>query len=106
MARDLSGELAWVLDEWVGRHVVVRVVASTDDLIVVFAGRLEPCSAEKRPSLFWPVAADAGVSGLLEQPGIYAHPELLSDVRPHVGGFVVEFRQAEATVNVRLIDDS
>jgi hypothetical protein len=40
----------------------------------------------------------------LEQPGIYAHPELLSDVRLHAGGFVIEFAQAGVTLNVRRLD--
>jgi len=40
----------------------------------------------------------------LEQPGIYAHPELVSRVHLHVGGFVVDFVQAGMTVNVRRLD--
>jgi hypothetical protein len=41
----------------------------------------------------------------LEQPGSYGHPELLSDVRLHAGGFVVEFVQAGVTVNVRRLSE-
>lgn len=104
VGRDFVGELLEVLDRWQDQHVAVRVVASTDELIAVFSGRLRSRSAAKGSSLFWPVELDGAAAGLLEQPGIYAHPELLSDVRLHVGGFVVEFVQAGVTLNVRRLD--
>ena len=65
---------------------------------------MRSCSAAKGSSLFWPVELANAATGLLEQPGIYAHPELLSDVRLHVGGFAVEFIQAGVTLNVRRLD--
>jgi hypothetical protein len=37
----------------------------------------------------------------LERSGVYAHPELLTDVRVHVGECVVEFTEAGVTVNIR-----
>ena len=104
MGRELVRELCEVLDAWQDRPVAVRVVADTDDLLAVFSGRLGPRSDAKGSSLFWPVELDRSASGLLEQPGIYAHPELLSGVQLHVGGFVVEFTQAGVTVNVRRLD--
>jgi hypothetical protein len=36
---------------------------------------------------------------MLEQPGIYVHPDLVSEVRLHAGAFVLEFAQASTTVN-------
>jgi hypothetical protein len=104
MGRDLVKELLEALDGWQDQHVAVRVVASTDDLVAVFSGRLGARSGAKGSSLFWPVELDGAARGLLEQPGVYAHPALLSDVRLHVGGFVVEFMQAGVTVNVRRLD--
>ena len=104
MARDFGSELLEVLDRWQDELVAVRVVAGADDLIAVFTGRLRTRSAAKGSSLFWPVELDNAATGLFEQPGIYAHPELLSDVRLHVGGFVVEFIQPGVTVNVRRLD--
>ena len=102
MARE--HELLNVLDEWRGHHVAIRVVADRDDIVAVFAGRLGARSSTKGESLFWPVALEGAASGWLEAPGIYAHSELLSDVRTHVGGFVVEFTQSGVTVNVRRLD--
>jgi hypothetical protein len=104
MARDLGAELLDVLDRWHGGHVAVRVVASRDELVAVFSGKLGSRSAAKGSSLFWPVELDRVATPQLEQPGIYAHPELLSDVRLHAGGFVIEFTQAGVTVNVRRLD--
>ena len=104
MSRDLARELLEALDRWRGAHVAVRVVASRDELIAVFAGTLQARSAAKGASLFWPVALDEPAAGHLELPGIYVHPELLSEMRLHVGGFVVEFAQAGVTVNVRRLD--
>jgi len=40
----------------------------------------------------------------LERPGVYAHPELLSEVHIHIGEFVVEFKQAGVTVNLRRLN--
>lgn len=82
----------------------MRVVASRDELVAVFSGKLGSRSAAKGSSLFWPVELDRVATPQLEQPGIYAHPELLSDVRLHAGGFVIEFTQAGVTVNVRRLD--
>jgi hypothetical protein len=104
MGRDCIDALVQVLDGWEHRHVAVRVVASPDDLIVVFSGRLAARLATKGASLFWPVKLDGAGSPRLEQPGIYAHPELVSRVHLHVGGFVVDFVQAGVTVNVRRLD--
>jgi hypothetical protein len=94
MGRDFGAELLDVLDRWRDTHVAVRVVASTDELVAVFSGKLGSRSAAKASSLFWPVDLTPVATPDLEQPGIYAHPELLSDVRLHVGGFVIEFAQA------------
>jgi hypothetical protein len=104
MGRDLGAELLDVLDRWRGRHVAVRVVARTDELIAVFSGELGSRSAAKGSSLFWPVELDPAAAPELEEPGIYAHPELLSDVRLHTGGFVIEFTQAGVTVNLRRLE--
>ena len=104
MRRDLPSELLEVLDGWEDQHVTVRVVTGTDDLVAVFAGRLGARSSAKGSSLFWLVEAEPGARGVFEQPGVYAHRGLLSDVRPHVGGFVVEFSQAGVTVNVRRLN--
>ena len=106
MSRELRSELLEVLDRWHRQRVAVRVVTSTDDLVAVFAGKLGARSSAKGPSLFWPVELEEPARGLLEQPGVYAHPELLSAVRPHIGGFVVEFMQAGVTVNVRRLHRS
>ena len=104
MARDLGGELLDVLDRWRGRRIAVRLVAQTDELVAVFSGKLGSRSAAQGSSLFWPVELDSAAAPELEQPGIYAHPELLSDVRLHTGGFVIEFTQAGVTVNLRRLD--
>jgi hypothetical protein len=106
MSRELARELRETLDEWKDECVAVRVVAATDELIAVFCGTLVARSKEKRPSLFWPVEVGEAPPGLLERPGIYAHPAELEDVRVHVGGFVVEFTQAGVTVNVRRLESS
>ena len=104
MARDLGAELLDVLDQWCGRRIAVRVVGRADELVAVFSGELGGRSAAKGSSLFWPVELGPAAAPELEQPGIYAHPELLSEVRLHTGGFVVEFTQAGVTVNVRRLD--
>ena len=104
MADDRLPELLGVLERWGDANVAVRVVARNDDLIVVFSGRLGTRSREKGSSLFWPVEPDGGAPPMLERPGIYAHPELVSEVRVHVGEFVVEFTQEGVTVNVRRLE--
>ena len=104
MARDLGGELLDVLDRWRGRRIAVRLVAQTDELVAVFSGKLGSRSAAKGSSLSWRVELDPAAAPELEQPGIYAHPELLSDVRLHTGGFVIEFTQAGVTLNLRRLD--
>jgi hypothetical protein len=38
-----------------------------------------------------------------ERPGIYLHPDSYQGARIHTGEFVVEYRQAGVTVNVRRI---
>lgn len=86
--------------------VAVRIVAGSDELLAVFAGRLGPRSAEEHPRWFWPVEPDGPTYSTLERRGIYVHPELLGDVRVHVGGFVVEFTEAGVTVNLRRLDPS
>jgi hypothetical protein len=101
MDRDLAGKLVELLERWRDRPVAVRVVANGDVLITVFSGRLGARSNEKGPSLFWPVDLDGAARARYEKPGVYAHPQLLSEVRVHQGGFVVEFTQAGVTVNVR-----
>ena len=97
----LASELLEALDGWQNTLVAVRVVSANDELVAVFSGRLGIRSREKGSSLFWPVELDGPASEPLERPGIYAHPELLTDVRVHVGEFVVEFTEAGVTVNVR-----
>ena len=97
---DVAG-LVDVLDQWRGRRVAIRVVAGEDELVAVFSGTLAARSDAKGSSLFWPVDLGASAAPILEQPGIYVHPELLSEVRLHTGGFVVEFAQTGTTVNVR-----
>lgn len=104
MGSDLGAELLDALDRWRGHHVAVRLVASTDELVAVFSGYLGVRSAAKGSSLFWPVELDPAATPELEQPGIYAHPELLSDVRLHTGGFVIEFTEAGVTLNLRRLD--
>ena len=103
MDRNQGDELAGILDRWDGRPVAVRVVAAGDELLAVFAGTIGPRSAAKGSSLFWPVDTGACDETTLEQSGIYAHRELLSEVRIHTGGYVVEFTQAGTTVNVRRV---
>ena len=104
MARDLASELFEALERWQNARVAVRIVAANDELVAVFIGRLGIRSRDKGSSLFWPIELDGAASGTLERPGIYAHPELLTDVRVHVGRFVVEFTEAGVTVNVRRIE--
>lgn len=104
MDRDFAKELVEVLQRWQNARVAVRVVAGDGELVAVFSGTLGSRSRETTPSLFWPVDLDAAATPRFEKPGIYAHAELLSDVREHIGGFVVEFTQAGMTVNLRRLD--
>ena len=98
--RNHGDDLVAILDRWAGRSVAVRVVASGDELVAVFAGTLGRRSAAKGSSFFWPV--DTGASETtLEESGIYVQRELLSGVRLHTGDFVVEFAQGATTVNIR-----
>jgi hypothetical protein len=101
--RNHGDELAAILDRWGGRPVAVRVVAAGDELVAVFAGTLGRRSAGKGSSFFWPVDTGASAETTLEETGIYVQRELLSGLRLHTGGFVVEFAQAGTTVNVRLL---
>jgi hypothetical protein len=104
MPRDFAAELLEAVEHWKNTRVAVRLVAANDELVAVFSGRLGPRSAEKGESLFWPVELDGDVPATLERPGIYAHPDHLSEVRVHVGEFVVEFTQAGVTVNMRRLE--
>ena len=99
-----ASRLAELLEGWDGHAVAVRLVAQTDELVAVFAGTLGARSAEKHPLWFWPVEPDGATHPTLERRGIYVHPELLGDIRIHVGGFVIEYEQAGVTVNLRRLD--
>jgi hypothetical protein len=101
MRRDFAAELVNALEPFRNARVSVRVVADNDELVAVFSGTLGTRSHEKGTSLFWPVDLDGAPSETLERPGIYAHPELLTEVRVHVGERVVEFAHAGVIVNVR-----
>lgn len=100
MAPEPDKTLLGVLDRWEGSHVVVRVVAAAEnELMAVFAGRLEARSEEKLPALFWPLESPDPPKA--ERPGIYLHPDSYEDARIHEGDFVVEFLQAGVTINIR-----
>jgi hypothetical protein len=88
------------LDAWVGDELAIRIVSDSDDLIAVFHCSLEARSAGKEPALFWPLL-QAGARERYEQPGIYLHPDRLRDASMHRGGFVLELRQGEVTLNIR-----
>ena len=97
-----DAELADLINSWVGADLTVRVVATeSDELIGVFAGRLQAQSDAKHPALFWPLEA---ASGSPERPGIYLHPDSYAGHRLHEGGFVLEFDQAGVTTNLRRLD--
>jgi hypothetical protein len=100
----MEERLIEVLERWRDERVAVRLVAGPDELVAVFAGTLRACVDEKHPARFWPVEPEQGGSGGLECPGIYVHRELLTEVRVHVGEFVVEYVQAGVTVNVRRLE--
>ena len=99
---ELLDRLSGLLAQWEGERVSARVVTETDDLAAVFIGTLGGRSDEKHPAAFWPV--DGATAHDLEQPGIYAHSDLLSRVDVHEGGFVIEYDQGAVTVNVRRLD--
>ena len=97
-------ELSELLGRWSGRRVAVRVVGESGDLAAVFPGRLGAQSYGKRPAAFWPLeTADSHGS---EQPGVYAHPDLLRRVAVHEGGWVVEYGHGPLTINIRRLDPS
>jgi hypothetical protein len=102
--RAMEARLLEALARWRDERVAVRVVAGPDELVAVFVGTLSARSDEKHPALFWPVEPEQGGSDGLERSGIYVHRELLTEVRVHVGEFVVEYEQAGVTVNVRRLD--
>lgn len=104
MDAPFASRLGEILEDWEGRPVAVRLVVQADELVAVFAGTLGARSAEAHPAWFWPVEPDGPAHPMLERRGIYVHPELLGDVRLHVGGFVVEYAQGNVTVNVRRLD--
>jgi hypothetical protein len=93
-------QLGALLDQWVDSDVTIRVVSKDDDLIAVFQGRLGARTDAKQPALFWPLRVQ-DLSHQIEQSGIYLHPEHLHEALAREGGFVVELRQAEVTLNVR-----
>ena len=95
-------EVIAVLDGWSGRRVAVRIVASADELVAVFTGQLGARSESKHPSRFWPLDGVVDIP-TVEQPGVYLHEGLVEDAALHVGDSVVEWRQAGAIVNVRLL---
>jgi hypothetical protein len=86
-----------------GEIVSVRVASHARELVVVFRGRLCPPSDEKHPALFWPVDEEptSGRPTGPEKPGVYLHSHLLEEVIVHTGEFVIEFQQADITVNLR-----
>jgi hypothetical protein len=88
---DVAG-LVDVLDQSRGQRVAIRVVTGDGEL-VVFSGTLEARSDIKGSSLFWPVDLGPSPAQTLEQPGIYMHPELLSEVRLHTGGSLLSSRR-------------
>jgi hypothetical protein len=91
-----------LLRRWETSEGVVRVIATAEDeLIAVFSGCLQACTEEKRPALFWPLELPSAMRA--ERPGIYLHPDSYQGARIHTGEFVVEYRQAGVTVNVRRI---
>ena len=101
---EVEGRLLEALERWRDQRVAVRVVAGANELVAVFVGTLRARVDEKHPALFWPVEPAQGASDGLERPGIYVHRELLTEVRVHVGEFVVEYVQAGVTVNVRQLN--
>jgi hypothetical protein len=101
---DVAGLVA-VLDQWRGHRVAIRAVAGEDELVAIFSETLDARSHAKGSSLLWPVDLGASAAPMLEQLGIYVHPELVSEVRLHTGAFVLEYAPASTTVNIRLLAD-
>ena len=98
-----TDELVVVLDGWAGKPVAVRVVASGNQLIAVFRGRLGNRTTEKHPALFWPLTNGARGPTDAEEPGVYLHPDAFRGAAIHEGSFVVEWRQGDVVVNLRLV---
>lgn len=100
-------EFLAALDGWAGRTVAVRVVSEGDDLLAVFTAELGTRSHDKHPALFWPLEPvpspmpDEGA----EKPGVYLHPERFESAAVHVGGTVLELRQAGVTLNLRKLSN-
>ena len=92
-------ELSRLLEQWCGERVSARIVTQSDDLAAVFVGRLGSQSDTKHPAAFWPL--EGGAPHGPEQPGLYAHPDLLQRVDLHEGGFVIEYEQGNVVVNIR-----
>lgn len=101
MEPTLESRLTRVLRRWENQRVAVRIVADRDDLLATFAGTLRPGAHEEHPPFFWPVECDFAADLTVERRGIYVHPELLTDLEVHVGGWVVDYVQAGVTVNMR-----
>jgi len=102
MKRPLSlEEFVARLDKWAGREVALRVVADGDELLTVFRGRLGERSNEKEPAVFWPL--DGATRDDAEKPGVYLHDERFEAAAVREGAFVLELRQAGATLNIRLV---
>lgn len=96
-------EILELLDSWERSFVSVRITAGPpDQLVAVFSGRLQHCSNEKHPALFWPV--EQAHLPEAERPGIYLHSDAFDGGFIHPGNFVVELRHGAATTNVRLLD--
>ena len=101
---DLESRLTDTLDGWADTAVAVRIVTAGDELLAVFSGTLRSRSGEVHPPLFWPVDAHDQSVRMVERRGIYVHPDLLTAVRVHAGGFVVEYVQAGVSVNLRRLE--
>ena len=96
-------EFAATLDSWAGREVAVRVVAAERELLAVARGYLGERSDEKHPALFWPLLAPEGHEHP-ERPGVYLHANAFETAVLREGGFVIEVRQAETTLNLRRLE--
>jgi hypothetical protein len=88
------------LDGWVGLEVAVRAVGNDAELLLVVQGELGRRSVEKAPALFWPIPASSRIARA-ERPGVYLHPECFEGAGAREGEFVLELRQAGATLNIR-----
>ena len=102
MERSLIADLAALLSDWEGQSLTVRILGPADALLAVFDGRLGAQSTEEHPPFFWPLEDDSAVD-TVERRGMYVHPELLTSVQIHEGGFVAEFSQDGVTLNLRRI---